>query len=87
MSHGNENELTCLERVIKAIRECKRTKAKADITSGSRLAEDLDIDSLDILMLIGELEEEFNICIDENQLEGVVTVGDIVDKLEVLSCP
>lgn len=84
MNNEPMNELTCLERVIKAIRECKRTKA--DITSGSRLAEDLDIDSFDILMLIGELEEEFSISIDENQLEGVVTVGDIVDKLEALLC-
>lgn len=78
------NHENCLERVIKAIRQCKKTKA--GITCDSLLAEDLDIDSFDILMLIGELEEEFDINIDENQLEGVTTVGDIVAKLEELSC-
>jgi Acyl carrier protein len=74
----------CLERVIKAIRECKRTKAV--ITAESLLSEDLDIDSFDILMLIGELEEEFDITIEEDQLGGVIAVGDIVSKLEELSC-
>lgn len=72
------------ERVIKAIRECKKTKH--EITKDSRLAEDLDIDSFDILMLIGELEEEFDISIKEEQLSEVVTVGDIVNRLEGLSC-
>lgn len=84
MSNEHMNELTCLERVIKAIRECKRTDD--EITPASRLAEDLDIDSFEILMLIGELEEEFNVSIGENQLDGVVTVGDIAAKLEALSC-
>lgn len=74
----------CQERVIKAIRQCKRTTA--DITADSRLEEDLDIDSFEILMLIGELEEEFDITIETERLEGVLTVGDIVRKLEEPLC-
>lgn len=74
----------CLDRVVKAIRECKKTKAV--ITAETLLSEELDIDSFDILMLIGELEEEFDITIKEDQLGEVVTVGDIVSRLEEISC-
>lgn len=72
----------CLNRVIKAIRECKKTTVT--ITADTLLATELDIDSFDILMLIGELEEEFDITINENQLNDVTAVGDIVAKLEEL---
>ena len=38
-------------------------------------AEDLDADSLDIVELVMTLEEEFDIEINEEELEGVTTVS------------
>ncbi|MDR3212348.1 MAG: acyl carrier protein [Azoarcus sp.] len=78
------NQENCLERVVKAIRVCKR-KART-IDAGMRLEDDLGIDSFEMLMLIGELEAEFNISIEDADFEGVSTVGDIVRKLEEASC-
>lgn len=38
-------------------------------------ADDLDADSLDLVEFVMALEDEFNIEVDEEELEGVTTVG------------
>jgi acyl carrier protein len=45
------------------------------ITSEARFADDLDADSLDLVELVMALEEEFDVAVDEDELEGVETVG------------
>ncbi len=49
------------------------------ITEDARFKEDLDADSLDLVELIMGLEERFDISVPEEDLEGVVTVGQAVD--------
>ena len=73
------------QRVIKAIYAC--TKKQFEITSETNIRNDLDFDSFDIIMLINELEEEFNINIDESDFSNIHTVSDIISKLKgVVSC-
>lgn len=38
-------------------------------------ADDLDADSLDLVELVMTLEEEFDISVEEQELEGIETVG------------
>ena len=52
------------------------------ITMNSRLIDDLKADSLDIVELIMDLEQEFNIEIPDEELLKVQTVSDIVGYLE-----
>ncbi|KJS16464.1 MAG: acyl carrier protein [Peptococcaceae bacterium BRH_c4b] len=52
-----------------------------EITLETRLVEDLMIDSLDKLMIISALEDEFSLAIDEEDFAGIVTVNDIAVKL------
>lgn len=52
------------------------------ITMSSRLIDDLKADSLDIVELIMDLEQEFNIEIPDEELPKVQTVSDIVSYLE-----
>lgn len=52
------------------------------ITMTSRLIDDLKADSLDIVELIMDLEQEFNIEIPDEELPKVQTVADIVGYLE-----
>ena len=55
------------------------------ITMDSKLVDDLKADSLDIVELIFNLEEAFDISIGEEEdddLENMVTVGDIVKYVE-----
>ncbi len=52
------------------------------ITPEARLAEDLDIDSLDAVELNMTIEESLNITIPDGELMNLKTVGDIVAYLE-----
>jgi acyl carrier protein len=45
----------------------------------ARFKEDLDADSLDLVELVMGLEEQFDIEVPEDDLEGVTTVGHAVD--------
>ena len=49
------------------------------ITKDARFAEDLDADSLDLVELVMALEEEFDVSVDEEELDGVETVGAAYD--------
>lgn len=45
------------------------------ITREAHFADDLDADSLDLVELVMALEEEFDISVPEEELEGIETVG------------
>jgi acyl carrier protein len=51
----------------------------ARVTENARFKEDLDADSLDLVELVMGLEEQFDIEVPEDDLEGVTTVGQAVD--------
>ena len=53
-----------------------------DIKMESRLFEDLGADSANVMMLIMDLESEFDITVEDEMLTGIRTVGDIVEYLE-----
>lgn len=48
---------------------------EAKVTKEARFAEDLDADSLDLVELVMALEEEFDVSVEEEELEGIETVG------------
>lgn len=43
--------------------------------------DDLDADSLDVVELVMELEDEFDLEISDEDAEKIVTVGDVVDYI------
>jgi acyl carrier protein len=45
----------------------------------ARFGDDLDADSLDLVELVMALEEEFDISVPEEELEGIETVGQAFD--------
>ena len=49
------------------------------VTFEARFKEDLDADSLDLAELVMALEESFDIKVEEEELEGIATVGEAVD--------
>ena len=53
----------------------------AKVTPDARFAEDLNADSLDLVEAVLALEEEWNIEIPEEEMEGVKTVGQAVDLM------
>lgn len=54
---------------------------RPEITLESRLLEDLKVDSLDLLMILSALEDEFSITIAEDDFVDVVTVKDVAVKM------
>lgn len=52
-----------------------------NITEESRLIEDLKADSLDVVELIMDLEQQYSVEIPDDDLPGIRTVGDIVKFL------
>lgn len=51
------------------------------MTSGLRLVEDLELDSLKALTLAVEVEDRFRICLDPEAEARIVTIGDLVDMI------
>ena len=52
------------------------------ITMEASLIDDLQADSLDVMDMIMQFEEAFDIEVDEDSLDGSKTVGDIVNYFE-----
>lgn len=53
-----------------------------EITMDTSFADDLDADSITLFELVMALEDEFDIEIDDENIEQITTVGDIVNYLE-----
>ena len=51
------------------------------ITPESRFKEDLEADSLDLFEMLTTLEEEFEIEIPVDDMEGLTTVGEVMEYL------
>jgi|TARA_B100001741_G_scaffold297314_1_gene281940 acyl carrier protein len=47
----------------------------AQVTMEASFADDLDADSLDLVELVMALEEEFGVTVEEEELEGITTIG------------
>nr|MCS5677591.1 acyl carrier protein [Acidimicrobiales bacterium] len=51
----------------------------AQVTREASFADDLDADSLDLVELVMALEEEFDVNVEEEELEGITTIGAAYD--------
>jgi acyl carrier protein len=55
---------------------------EAEITPESRFREDLEADSLDLVELIMEFEDEFGGEISDEDAQSITTVGEAVDYVK-----
>lgn len=55
-----------------------------DITEESRFIEDLGFNSYDFISMLGDLEEEFGVTIDEAEVVDIHTVGEAIKYLNGL---
>ena len=59
-------------------------KSVDEITADSKIVEDLGADSLDVVELLSCLEDEYNVSIPDDEVEKLITVGDVAAELEKL---
>ena len=52
------------------------------VVESARMIEDLGADSANLMMLIMDLESEFNLTVEDEALGNIKTVGDIVDYIQ-----
>lgn len=56
--------------------------AEESISPDALLEDDLNIDSLDVIELSIEIESEFDIVIEDREVETIKTVKDLCDVIE-----
>ena len=72
------------EKLVEII--CNYVEVDAEnVTSDSRFMEDLGFTSFDFMSMLGELEDEFDVEIDQQEVAKVRTVGEAVAYLEKIS--
>ncbi len=79
---GKVIKMSRLEKIIEIIKSVGFEVAENDIeiTADTNIAADLGQDSLDMVLIIGQLEEEFGVEIGNDAVQDIRTVGDI-DKM------
>ena len=56
--------------------------APEEITNDMRFREDLGFSSLDFMSFLGELEDTFDIELEESEVMKIVTIGEALELLE-----
>lgn len=74
------------EKVIEIIRTEMGTLIPDDIeiTPDMNLASELRVDSLDMVLIVDDIEEAFNIHIKTEDMTGIRTIADIEAKIKAL---
>ena len=69
-----------LEKLKKIITEVLNVD-ESEITMDTKFIDDLGADSLDVYQIIMGVEEEFDIEIDVDNAESIVTVADAIEQI------
>ena len=54
------------------------------ITEDSRFIEDLGFNSYDFISMLGEIEENYSVTVDEEKITDIHTVGEAIEYIESL---
>ena len=73
-----------IEKIIEIIKEELGSELDPDITitPDLDLGADLHVDSLDKVLIVGDIEKAFDIVFSNDDLSNVRTISDIVEKID-----
>jgi acyl carrier protein len=77
-----ENEMAAVEEKVKQIIVEQLQVDEAEVTPGASFQEDLGADSLDVVELVMQFEEAFDIQIPDEDAEKIKTVKDAIEYIE-----
>lgn len=78
---GGDKMANTVERVTKIIVD-RLGVEESKVTLEASFKDDLGADSLDVVELVMELEDEFDMEISDDDAEKIATVGDTVNYIE-----
>lgn len=70
-----------LEKIKEIVAESLGTEVST-LTAETSFKDDLGADSLDLFEMVMALEEEFNVEIPTDDLEGIKTIGDVEEYIK-----
>ncbi len=70
-----------IAEVVRVIRRAAKIPAVVAITADSRLVEDLCIDSLDLVGVVLQIQDHFDVAIEEDAMPHLARVGDVAAYL------
>jgi len=76
-----ESMSATFDRIQKIIVDRLQVKPE-EVVATARLREDLKVDSLYLVELLNDLEDEFGFTINEDETKDVTTVADVVKMVE-----
>lgn len=53
-----------------------------EVSEGSVLTDDLGLTSLDLISIVGDVEDSFGISVEDEAMESIETVVDVLDYIE-----
>jgi acyl carrier protein len=53
-----------------------------DLDDSKKLREEMGLDSVDVVSIVSQIERRFRIRLSQQELEVLVTVGDVLDLLQ-----
>ncbi|CDE33412.1 MAG: acyl carrier protein [Ruminococcus sp.] len=76
-----------LEKIISIIKRVGEATIDPNlvITGDTDIVADLQFDSIDMVLIVGEIEEAFGISIENDMIQEIRTVNDLNEKVRQLS--
>jgi len=75
------NQASLIAEVIGIVRQAAKIPPRVPIGADSRLVEDLAIDSLDLVGVILQLQDHFDVAIEEDAVPNLCRVADLAAYL------
>lgn len=72
------------EKVLELIKQQFNIKDE-EISRETSFRDDLNADSIELVELIMSIEEEFDITVDDEKLQGIKTIGDVLDYIDQIA--
>jgi acyl carrier protein len=71
-----------IRRTLIELLEADTGEKHAELDDSANLREGLGLDSVDVVSIVSQIERRFHIRLTHQELEKLLTVGDVLDLLE-----
>ena len=76
------NKSTLLDEIMQLVRRLGRVGPHVELTRSSRLVEDLAIDSLDLVGMILQIQDDYGVVIEDDDVTMLRTIAELTSYVE-----